>query len=84
MNLSPGGLDEKYEHKILGIGCQLWTEWISNKEKLDSQVFPRIAAYAEVGWTLKSQKSWTIFSNSLDKLKQRWDLEGINYTTDIE
>jgi len=80
----PQGLDEKYENKILGLGCQLWTEWVPSRKKLDRQVFPRLAAYAEVGWTNKNQKDWTRFSQSLEQLKQRWILEGIDFATDVE
>ncbi len=80
----PQGLDKKYEDKILGSGCQLWTEWVPNREKLDHQVFPRLAAYSEVGWTVKSKKDWEKFQMALENLKQRWDKEGIKYATEVE
>ncbi len=80
----PNGLDKKYECKILGAGCQLWTEWVPNRKKLDQQVFPRLAAYAEVGWTNKDQKDWERFSQSLEELKARWTLEGIDFATEVE
>ncbi len=80
----PNGLDPKYEDKILGAGCQLWTEWVSTREKLDNQVFPRLAAYAEVGWTAKSQKNWETFQKSLIEMEKRWKQEGIKYATEVE
>ncbi|UOB18388.1 beta-N-acetylhexosaminidase [Abyssalbus ytuae] len=75
----PEGLDEKYNHKILGLGCQMWSEWIPEVSQMENQVFPRIAAYAEVGWTSKSNKNYDKFTQSLDQLKKRWKLSGIKY-----
>ncbi|MFA5326512.1 MAG: beta-N-acetylhexosaminidase [Prolixibacteraceae bacterium] len=76
----PEGLPEKYDSKILGTGCQMWGEWIPTVEKMDMQVYPRLAAYAEVGWTSKSVKNYTNFLTALPNLKKRWKLLGISYT----
>lgn len=80
----PQGLDAKYEKKILGTGCQLWGEWIQSTTSLQMQAFPRIAAYAEVGWTPKSEKNYTRFLTSLYTLKERWKLEKIVYTESVD
>ncbi len=73
------GLEEKYHSSILGFGCQMWGEWIPTVERMDFQVFPRLAAYAEVGWTELENKNWKSFGKSLDKQLKRWDLLGIKY-----
>ncbi|HZL10728.1 MAG TPA: beta-N-acetylhexosaminidase [Prolixibacteraceae bacterium] len=78
----PEGLSEKYDSKILGTGCQIWSEWIPETKQMQMQIFPRLAAYAEVGWTTKSEKNYTDFINALDELKVRWKLEGISYHED--
>lgn len=75
----PDGLDEKYHDKILGLGCQMWSEWIPTVKQMDNQVFPRIAAYAEVGWTMKANKNYDNFTQALIKLEKYWKLSGINY-----
>lgn len=75
----PEGLDTKYDSKILGSGCQMWGEWIQSAAKLDRQVFPRIAAYAEVGWTSKGRKDYDRFLSGLADLEERWKLQGIEY-----
>jgi len=75
----PEGLDPKYNSKILGLGCQMWSEWIPTVQKMNLQIFPRLAAYAEVGWTSKEEKDYSKFLGSLSKLEKRWDLLGINY-----
>ncbi|MGE0020312.1 MAG: beta-N-acetylhexosaminidase [Draconibacterium sp.] len=78
----PEGLDPKYNSHILGLGCQMWSEWILSKERMEAQIFPRLAAYAEVGWTNKNRKNYDLFKESLSKLKKRWKLLGINYFED--
>ncbi|MDT0677187.1 beta-N-acetylhexosaminidase [Autumnicola musiva] len=78
-NPIPEGLDEKYHSKILGFGTQMWSEYIPTVAQMDQQIFPRLAAYAEVGWTSLSEKDFERFENSLIILKERWNLAGINY-----
>ncbi|MBJ7881664.1 beta-N-acetylhexosaminidase [Gelidibacter salicanalis] len=75
----PEGLEEEYHDKILGLGCQMWSEWIPEVKQMENQVYPRIAAYAEVGWTMKSNKNYENFIQALVKLEKRWELSGINY-----
>jgi hexosaminidase len=78
----PEELDTKYQSKILGLGCQMWSEWIPTVETMEAQVFPRLAAYAEVGWTAKDNKDFKRFNSSLLVMKKRWDMTGINYHKD--
>lgn len=75
----PEGLDSKYHSRILGTGTQMWSEWIPTVPQMERQIFPRLAAYAEVGWTTKKNKSFNRFQNSLEKLQERWTFEGINF-----
>ncbi|MWW25248.1 family 20 glycosylhydrolase [Algibacter wandonensis] len=80
----PEGVDEKYTNKILGLGCQMWSEWIPSVQQMNNQIFPRIAAYAEVGWTTKSNKDYEVFKESLNRYKKRWELSGIEYHKDFK
>lgn len=75
----PEGLDERYHHKILGLGTQMWSEWIPRVEQMHRKIFPRLAAYAEVGWTNPSQKNYQHFLEALETLKERWNYLGISY-----
>lgn len=36
---------------ILGVECPLWTEYVDSEEKLEKQVYPRLLAVAERGWS---------------------------------
>lgn len=74
----PKGIDRKYKPLLLGSGCQMWSEWIPRIEDMQRQVFPRIAAYAESGWTIENRKNFTRFSTSLSQvLIPRWKQKNI-------
>ena len=68
----PEKLDKKYHDKIIGLGCQMWGEWIPTNGDMHYKVFPRIAAYAEIGWTEKQHKDFNKFKLSLKNLQKRW------------
>jgi hexosaminidase len=79
----PAKLPENLQKKILGLGCQMWGEWIPTVEKMNGQVFPRIAAYAEVGWTTNPNKNYGRFKQNLNGyLKNRWIAKGISFPQD--
>ncbi|MDD4363210.1 MAG: beta-N-acetylhexosaminidase [Atribacterota bacterium] len=76
--LSPD-IPEEYKHKVIGIGCQMWGEWAPEPEIVQRQTYPRIAAYAEVGWTNYDQKDYNSFLNRLKYFTDRWTRKGINF-----
>lgn len=73
----PDDLEEKYHEKIIGLGCQMWGEWIPTVGEMHFHVFPRIAAYAEIGWTKKEVKDFNNFKSNLISLEKRWSEKGI-------
>ncbi|MEQ9286087.1 MAG: beta-N-acetylhexosaminidase [Cyclobacteriaceae bacterium] len=75
----PEGLDSQYHDRVIGTGCQMWGEWIPTNGYMHFQVFPRIAAYAEVGWTEKENKDFGLFKEALKNLQARWESRGIYY-----
>lgn len=75
----PEGLDPKYHNKIIGLGCQMWGEWIPTVGSMHFMVFPRIAAFAEVGWTEKGNKDYERFTMNLKKLENHWEQKGIYF-----
>lgn len=78
----PDKLDEKYHSKVIGLGCQMWGEWIPTNGEMHYKVFPRIAAYAEVGWTQKKHKDFSNFKISLKNLQERWRKKEIYFAPD--
>lgn len=63
----PKDLAPAYHHQILGLGTQMWGEWIPTVESMNKLIYPRLAAYAEVGWTKASNKNYERFLKSVDK-----------------
>lgn len=78
-NPIPEGLNKEYHSHILGTGAQMWSEWIPTVSSMEKQIFPRLAAYAEVGWTKMENKNFDRFQNNLKKIKETWRLSGISF-----
>lgn len=78
----PEKLDKKYHNKVIGLGCQMWGEWIPTNGGMHYKIFPRIAAYAEVSWTNKEQKKFSTFKMALKNLQKRWAAKNIYFAPD--
>jgi hexosaminidase len=78
----PADLDPEYHDKVIGTGCQMWGEWIPTNGHMHFQVFPRIAAYAEVGWTHTERKDFRSFTSALQYWKKVWKKKGIYFAPD--
>ena len=76
-NPIPTGFTKEEAAQILGLGTQMWGEWTPTEKEVYSQTFPRIAAYAETGWTLTNNKNYTRFKATLPTLLNRWGKAGI-------
>ncbi|KJF45386.1 beta-N-acetylhexosaminidase [Draconibacterium sediminis] len=83
-NPIPEGLDEKFHENIYGLGCQMWTEWTPTYSDVERQTFPRIAAYAEVGWTNNTRKNYKVFRKNLNQLLNYWKGQGIGFAEKFE
>lgn len=75
----PADVDKKYHAQVKGLGCQMWSEWIPTIGEMDFMVFPRIAAYAEVGWTATDNKHYNEFKLALEKLTKVWQAKPIYF-----
>lgn len=78
-NPVPEGLTEEQKSKVLGLGCQMWGEFTPTVESVNVKTFPRIAAYAETGWTEIANKNYDRFLKSLEFFKKKWTDQGIVY-----
>ncbi|PCH78542.1 MAG: glycoside hydrolase family 20 [Flavobacteriaceae bacterium] len=78
-NPIPKDLAVEYHRNVYGLGCQMWSEWTPTNDDVARQTFPRIAAFAEVGWTETNNKDFNSFSKALEQLKKYWATQGINY-----
>jgi hexosaminidase len=75
----PEDLEEKYHNNVLGIEAPLWTEWVYTKDRLTWQIFPRLLAIAETGWTKKESKDYSDFKKRLIPHYDRLDILGYKY-----
>lgn len=76
-NPIPEGLSPEEQTRVLGLSCQMWGEFIPTIESMNLKIYPRIAAFAEAGWTDATQKDFNRFLNSLDYFKKKWATDGI-------
>lgn len=75
-NPMPEYFPESLKSKVLGLGCQMWGEEIMSTDHMFEMIFPRIAAYAEVGWTLEQNKNFDSFKETLPNLIRIWQEKG--------
>lgn len=68
---------------ILGIQANVWTEYIATPEHLEYMVLPRLAALAEVQWTLPQNKDWDRFLSNLSHEAAMYDAAGYNYAKTV-
>ncbi|MEG1885627.1 MAG: beta-N-acetylhexosaminidase [Alistipes sp.] len=63
---------------ILGVQCNLWTEYIATYEQAQYMLLPRLSALAEVGWSL-DRKEYEDYKLRLNHLVKLYDIYGYNY-----
>lgn len=76
-NPVPQGLSAEEQSKVLGLGCQMWGEFTPTVESINRLIYPRIAAFAETGWTDAEKKDYNRFLKSLDYFNNKWAAGGI-------
>jgi hexosaminidase len=80
----PKELKPEYQKNVLGIEGLMWNEWVPNTRRLDWQTFPRLIAFAEVGWTEKENKDLGDFKCRLDALLRYFDALKVGYASKKE
>ena len=72
------GLTEDESKYIMGVQCNLWTEYILDKNHLEYMLLPRLAALAEIGWSY-GNTDYDDFKARMDNLRKLYDINGYNY-----
>ncbi len=80
----PLGKKIKNTANVLGIEAPLWTEWVPDRSKIDFQIFPRLAAVAEIAWTEKENKSYDDFIERLKNLYSHYRKMNVGFAEDKE
>jgi hexosaminidase len=75
----PAGLSAAEARHILGAQVNAWTEHMRLPERVEHQVFPRVAALAEATWSPVSARDWRRFEARLGAQFARYRALGIRY-----
>ncbi|MFD7430179.1 beta-N-acetylhexosaminidase [Streptomyces sp. NPDC059818] len=78
----PPGLSEEAARHILGTQANVWTEVMQNRARVDYQVFPRLAAFAEVAWSAlpaSEDRDYAGFERRMATHYKRLDALGVDY-----
>jgi hexosaminidase len=68
------------EDAILGVEAPVWTETLRTIGDVETMLFPRLCAVAEVAWTPQRARGWEDFRVRVAAQGPRWDAAGIAYT----
>ena len=77
-----GKLEAANPKQILGVQANFWSHIDRTEPKMDRQIFPRILALAEVGWTEGLNRNWDNFNVRLQHHHQSLTLLDIYYMKD--
>ncbi|WP_137989069.1 beta-N-acetylhexosaminidase [Streptomyces vilmorinianum] len=78
----PPGLSPEAAAHILGTQANVWTEVMENRARVDYQVFPRLAAFAEVAWSdlpAPGERDFAAFERRMTAHYRRLDALGVDY-----
>ncbi|WP_328944432.1 beta-N-acetylhexosaminidase [Streptomyces sp. NBC_00250] len=78
----PPGLSPEAAAHILGTQANVWTEVMESRSRVDYQVFPRLAAFAEVAWSMlpaPEARDYPAFARRMDTHYARLDALGVDY-----
>lgn len=74
----PAALTPAQMRHIRGIEGNIWSER-APPDRVDWQVFPRLCAIAEIGWSPKDSRDWKDFQRRMDAHYGRFDAMGVTY-----
>ena len=75
---TPAQLAPEQARHVLGLEGNMWTEHAA-QNRIDWQVFPRLCALCEVGWTPKRQRNYEDFARRMRTHYRRLDQMGVHY-----
>ena len=64
---------------LMGVQACMWTEFCNSPADVDSLLFPRLSALAEVAWTKPARKNWASYLKAMDHFNEHLAAKGIVY-----
>jgi hexosaminidase len=74
-----GKLENVDPEHIVGVQANFWSHIDRTEPRMDRQIFPRVLALAEVGWSERRNRNWDNFSLRLKHQYKSLDLMNIYY-----
>jgi hexosaminidase len=65
--------------QVLGIQANLWTETVTNENRVDYLLFPRLAALSEAAWTNDENKNYQQFEERIKRHLQLYRAQNIYF-----
>lgn len=75
----PAALTPEGGKRVRGGQANVWTEWIADFDRVETMIFPRIFAMAEVLWTPKAKKYFPHFERRLNEHYAELVRQGIDF-----
>src|SRR5579871_739469 len=76
----PKELSEADAKYIIGAQANVWTEYMSNPNKVEYAIFPRLTALCEVLWTPRENKNWEDFQKRIPAIFKRYEFWNLSYS----
>ena len=76
---APKEMTEAERKHVIGLQGNAWTEHMRTDVRLERQVFPRLVAIAERGWSPATQTDWADFNRRMPAEFARLDALGVAY-----
>ncbi len=80
----PNELTEEEKPYIIGVQCNLWTEYVVSSEQVEFMLLPRLSAMSEVQWTPAEKKDLENFKQRLPRMLKLYDKLGYKYCPKAE
>jgi hexosaminidase len=65
--------------QLVGLEAPLWTETVVTLADVEYMAFPRLAGYAEIGWSPSAGRSWAEYKTRIGAQGPRLRALGVNY-----
>jgi hexosaminidase len=80
----PHELDSAQAAHVLGAEAALWSEYLTDTQRLEHAAFPRTAALAEALWSEQQRRDWASFQARLPAQLARYARAGVAYARATE
>ena len=80
----PSVLTADQQKHIIGLQCNLWTEYVPDLKQAQYMYLPRMAALSEIQWSDKSVRDYNRFTSQLPHMMSLYDRLGYNHCKTYE